>query len=206
MRTRSGHFMRLGALLFILLSSLGPGRASAISLNFLPASQTINLGEQATVDVVVAAPSGNLIGAYDFFVNYDPAVISFSGLTFGTGLGGPADSLQDVLEDPTGSVNVAELSLVSDLSGLQDGTSDLLLFSMTFTPVNFGTSTLMFSENILGIAGGFLGDAVGLPIELDSLGTGSITVVPVPASIWLLGSALVGLLPFWSYRGRKVAA
>lgn len=66
--------------------------------------QTIGFGEQATVDVMVTDPAGNLIGAYDFYVNYDPAVISFSGLTFGTGLGGPADSLQDVVEDPTGSV------------------------------------------------------------------------------------------------------
>lgn len=205
MKTINEHFTRLSSLLFIVFLSLGPGRATAITLDFLPVAETINLGGQATVDVVVADPTGNLIGAYDFFVNYDPTVISFSGLTFGTGLGGPTDSLQDVIEDPTGRVNVAELSLLFDLTGLQDGTSDLLLFSMMFTPVNSGTSALTFSENILGITGGFIGDADGLPIELDSLGTGSITVVPVPASIWLLGSALTGLLPFLSYRGRKIA-
>lgn len=204
MRTINGYSVRAGALLLFALFSLGPGRAAAISLNFLPVNQTIDFGEQASVDVVVADPGGNLIGAFDFFVNYDPAVISLSGLTFGTALGGPADSLQDVVEDSTGQVNVAELSLLADLSGLQDGISDVLLFSMTFTPVDAGTSALTFSENILGIAGGFLGDAAGLPIELDSVGNGSITVVPVPGSIWLLGSALAALAPFWARRGRKL--
>jgi hypothetical protein len=198
------HFMRLRAYLVFAFLAIGTGPAMAISLTFAPADQTIGPGEQATVDALVSDPAGEIVAAYDFFVHYDPAVIELDSVTFGVGLGGPADSLQDVVVDPLGQVNVSELSLLFDLSGLQDGTSDLLLFSMTFNPASNGTSPLAFSENILGVAGGFLGDTAGLPIALNTLGTGSITVVPLPASVWLLGSGLLGFLSFSAKRSRKL--
>lgn len=198
------HVMRLRAYVVFAFLAIGAGPATAISLTFAPTDQTIGPGEQATVDVLVSDPAGELVAAYDFFVDYDPAVIELDSVTFGVGLGGPADSFQDVVVDPLGQVNVSELSVLFDLSGLQDGTSDLLLFSLTFNSASNGTSPLAFSENILGVAGGFLGDTAGLPIALDALGTGSIAVVPLPASVWLLGSGLLGFLSFSAKRNRKL--
>ncbi|MGB5409469.1 MAG: cohesin domain-containing protein [Thiogranum sp.] len=198
------HVMRLRAYVVFAFLAIGAGPATTISLTFAPTDQTIGPGERATVDVLVSDPAGELVAAYDFLVDYDPAVIELDSVTFGVGLGGPADSFQDVVVDPLGQVNVSELSVLFDLSGLQDGTSDLLLFSLTFNSASNGTSPLAFSENILGVAGGFLGDTAGLPIALDALGTGSIAVVPLPASVWLLGSGLLGFLSFSAKRNRKL--
>jgi len=200
------HVMRLRAYVVFAFLAISAGPATAISLTFAPSDQTIGPGQQATVDVLVSDPAGELVAAYDFFVDYDPAVIELDSVTFGVGLGGPADSFQDVVVDPLGQVNVSELSVLSDLSSLQDGTSDLLLFSVTFNPASNGTSPLAFSENILGVVGGFLGDTAGLPIALDTPGAGSVTVVPLPASVWLLGSGLLGILSFSAKRNSKVAA
>ena len=170
--------------------------AEAISLEFVPTSQSIVIGDQVTVDVIASNPDGTLVGAYDFFVNYGPDVLTLNNVAFGSALGGPLDSLQDGTESPVGKINVSELSLLADLTPLQNGADDVLLFSMIFDTDMLGTSPLTFSENIAGVAGGFLGDENGQAIVLDSVGTGSINVVPIPSAIWLMGSGLFALYGF----------
>ncbi len=70
---------------------------------------------------------------------------------------------------------------------------------MVFNTVMPGTSPLTFSGNI-AVDDGFLGDELGQAIMLDSLGTGSINVVPVPGAIWLMGS---GLLALYGFKNRR---
>lgn len=187
---------------FVLVSHLAfeSQTAEAISLEFVPDTQTVDIGDPVTVDVFASNPGGTLIGAYDFFVTYEPDVLTLNNVVFGSVLGGPLDSFQDDSESPTGTVNVSELSSVTDLTPLQSGNVNVLLFSMTFDTDRLGTSTLTFSENILGVAGGFLGDENGQAIMLDSVGTGSINVVPVPGAIWLMGS---GLLALYGFKNRR---
>ena len=172
---------------------------AAITLNFVPSDQTVNLGNQATVDVFVSEPAGTLVGAFDFFVNYDPDILSFDigNLTFGSSLGGPSTSFQSVSESLAGNINVAELSFVSDLTALQDGTSDLFLFSVTFNTLEFGVSPLTLSGGI-NPDFDFLGNENGIAIALDDIGTVNINVaaVPNPGTFWLLGSGLACLLGF----------
>jgi hypothetical protein len=185
-----------GLLVFVAHLVFQSTPAEAISLEFVPASQSAVIGSQVTVDVIVSNPDGTLVGAYDFFVNYEPNALTLNDVVFGSALGGPLDSLQDDTESPAGEVNVSELSLLTDLTPLQNGTDDVLLFSMTFDTDMLGTSSLTFSENIAGIDGGFLGDENGQAIMLDSVGTGSINVVPIPGAIWLMGSGLFALYGF----------
>lgn len=129
-------------------------------------------------------------------ISYGPDVLTLNNVAFGSALGGPLDSLQDGTESPVGKINVSELSLLADLTPLQNGADDVLLFSMIFDTDMLGTSPLTFSENIAGVAGGFLGDENGQAIVLDSVGTGSINVVPIPSAIWLMGSGLFALYGF----------
>jgi hypothetical protein len=63
-------------------------------------------------------------------------------------LGGELGSFKTVTEPQSGAVNVAELSLVSDLASLQDGNNDLFLFSMTFSTGPVDITTLTFSGGI----------------------------------------------------------
>ncbi len=170
--------------------------AEAISLEFVPTIQTVDIGAQTTVDVFASNPDGTLVGVYDFFVDYESSVLTLTEVVFGSALGGSMDSIQDDTESTAGTVNVSEVSLVLDLAPLQNGSDDVLLFSMIFDTAMLGTSPLTFSENILGVAGGFFGDENGLPSVLDSVGTASINVVPIPGAIWLMGSGLLALYGF----------
>ncbi len=190
-----------GIFILVLHLAFESQSAGAIALEFVPANQLANVGDQVTVGVFATNPGGTLIGEYDFFVDYDPNVLSLNEVVFGSVLGGPADSFQDDPESPAGRVNVSELSRVFDLTSLQTG-NDILLFSMIFDTDMLGTSPLTFSGNI-AVDDGFLGDELGQAITLDSVGTGSINVVPVPGAVWLMGS---GLLALYGFKNRRSSA
>ena len=185
-----------GILVFVAHLVFDSAPAEAISLEFVPVSQSIVIGNQVTVDVIASNPDGTMVGTYDFFVNYDPSVLTLNDVVFVTTLGGPSNSIQDDTETPVGKVNVSELSLLADLTPFQNVTDDILLFSMIFDTNMIGTSPLTFSENIAGVDGGFLGNESGQPIVLDSVGKGTINVVPIPGVIWLMGSGVLVLYGF----------
>lgn len=175
--------------------------AQAAVLAFSPRFQTVNLGDEARVDVIVSDTAGAFVGAYDFFVDYDPALLALSAYDIGTGLGNlTGDSLLDVVPS-AGRINVSEISLVIDLGTLQTGTDSFVLFSLTFQTLAGGTSPLTFTENILGVAGGFLGDELGAALAVSSAEAGSITVlrpptggqVPEPGTLALAALALVAV-------------
>jgi hypothetical protein len=70
-----------------------PGAASAYTLSFSPSTQNVGSGSSATVDVRIAGifpgtpNEDDGLGAYDFDVVYDPAIIRFKKATDGFSLG-----------------------------------------------------------------------------------------------------------------------
>ena len=197
---RKVHSNIVNVLLGITLLVFGSNIVRAAALVITPSEQTVGLESPATVDIVVADPNGTIIGAFDFFVTFDPDILEFDSVTFGTSLGGPGNSLSGFIEpsadDGLLKLNVAELSFVNDLSSFQDGTTEISLMSITFNTKDVvGTSPL---EIIGGIEPdfAFLGDESGNEVVLTNVGSGSISSVPIPSSIWLLGSALIGILRF----------
>ncbi len=68
----------LGIFVVVSQMSLLSKPAAAVSLEFAPASQTVNIGNQVTVDVFASNPGDNLIGAYDFSVNYEFSVLTLN--------------------------------------------------------------------------------------------------------------------------------
>lgn len=171
---------RHSPLLLVILLNIGfIESARAIAISFSPLAQNVLLGDSASVDVILENPAGNLVGAYDFFVNYDASILSLNNVVQGSALGGPADTLYQTATTP-GQVNVAEVSFLFDLSGLQDASSSFTLFTLVFDTLAVGSSALLPEENILGFAGGFVGDELGFGIALDSVNAGSITVVDLP--------------------------
>jgi predicted extracellular nuclease len=179
---------RLSWLLSLGLLALVPMGAGAAIISISPTSQQTVVGGVASVTVSISelgdgvAPS---LGAFDLDLAFDPAVLSLSSVTFGTGLDvlglgsihafGPAGS---------GLLNFFEISLdaASDLDLLQPGAFSL--FTINFDAIAAGTSSLALSVN--GLA-----DADGLALAA-SLQGGSVTVsaVPLPGALWLLVSGL----------------
>ena len=135
-----------------------PFSAQAITIQFVPADQTVNLGDLASVDILLSglgegvAPS---LGSFDLDVTFDPTILVPVSVTFGPFLGDPLDPLETLtayLFAP-GLVDLAEVSLLFDfeLDALQP--NGFPLATLFFDTVGVGTSLLTFSQVELGDAG-----------------------------------------------------
>jgi hypothetical protein len=170
------------------------GNASAALVSFSPSSPTVGVGGSVAVDVVISglhdkgAPS---VGVFDLDVSFDPVILSFTGVTFGSGLDpSGSGSFQDVTYDGAGMVNVFELSYgsVDELTDLQAGA--FTLFTLSFQGAAVGSSALELAINSLGDAAG---EDLDSRLESGSLTVTNVSEVPLPAAAWLLLSGLAGL-------------
>lgn len=190
--------------LLAAMLALGLGLAATASqaaiLSFQPSAQTKFLGQSASVDVVLSGltADGQIVSGYDFNVAFDDNILDLVAVTFSGNLGAPADSLFDAVLS-TGSVNLFEVSLLSDidLDALQG--DSVVLATLQFTGAAVGTSPLSINSLIMD---GYklLGTDPAVPVVLDpTLQGGSITIidngqpVPEPATLALTAIALAGL-------------
>jgi hypothetical protein len=160
--------------------------AMAISLGFVPSNQSVGLGA-FDVDVVISDLGAEIVSAFDLDVTYDATILSATNVTFGTFLGGPFLSFQDTILT-SGVVDFAELSLLSDadLDALQP--DNFTLATLTFEAIAVGESSLIFSDGVDDIKGRNFA-----ALSIESVGIGSVSAVPEPATILLVSSGLIGL-------------
>lgn len=195
---------------FLLLSA--PNTSSAtISLEFNPSGQTVGLGSPASVDIMVMTPD-MLLGAFDFWVNYDSSIISLSSVNWGTGLGTlvsgtDADYSVDDSQTP-GSIKLVNLwATWNGTSALDQDPNGFSLLTLNFDSIGIGTSDLWFSDIYeVEDPSYYLSDAradyangeFGDYINLENVTRGGITVegatsVPEPGTALLLGLGLAAL-------------
>jgi len=182
--------------LIALFGLLHYGAASAITLEVIPSSSIVNTGGSLTADIKISglgdgfAPS---LSTYDIDLTFDADLFTFNSASFGDPvLGNQLDLFGfgtisgDFLADPN-TVNLFELSFDSpfDLDDLQ--APAFILVSVVFD-VNQKTGLGSFDLSINA-----LGDSLALPLAATTIGA-EVQVVPVPAAIWLFGSALMGLI------------
>ena len=198
MRKMLFFFFTLG--LFLLLHE---SFAHAISLGFVPSSQKVLVGDPVSVDLTIsglgdlAPPS---LSTFDLDVKFNPAILAFiltfNGFfftepRFGSSLGDPQsgdETLTRVASSVGGVVNLFELSFLgeNELDDLQR--SSFTLATLTFKTLGVGVSPLTLSVNALG-------DAAGNRLVAD-VSDGSVTAIPEPSTILLVGSGLAGFLVF----------
>ena len=156
--------------------------ANAVSLDLLPANSSVNLGDPVQVELRISglgegtAPS---LGAYDFTLAFNPAVLVFGAFTFGDSvLGNQLDlmgfgTVAGFDGGTPGQLNAFEISLdlASDLDALQAGA--FALGTISFNTLGNGTSGLQFTSALFS-------DAAGNALSVQ-LGSGSVSV-PEPVS------------------------
>lgn len=178
--------------------------AFAITLGFVPNTQTLSLGQSGSVNLVVSGltSTGEIVSSYDLDVSYIPTFVAASGVTFGTSLGGPADSVSGFNLNP-GVIDLFEISFLTDaeLDVLQG--DSVTLATVFFESIALGTTPLQFVQDFQ-LGGSLVVQLTGRNAAILELTSppGSITViepaapVPEPSSLLLGSFGLLLVLPF----------
>jgi len=191
---------KLLSIIFLLLVT-NVANAS-ISLGF---GESIQTGSTVNIDVTISglgievAPS---LYDYSIDISFDSSHLSFSEASFGDSVLGNQLDLFDLGNDSGALVkdvdllNIYEFSFdeVTDLNDYQ--ADSFTLATLSFNILQYGNSQLSFIGYDLGDTNL---DEFGIGNLLTAtLGTGTVSTVPVPAAFWLMASGL-GLL----YRQKK---
>lgn len=159
-----------------------PAWADAV-LSISPSSAAVLSGSPLNVDVVISGlglpPE---VGSFDLGVSYDPTLLTPTGVTFGNFLGDPSVFQALTMSNLSFAPNIveaAEVSLLSTaaLDALQP--ASFTLFTIDFSAIGNGTANLQYP-------GGPIDDGNGVLL----FGTKTISAVPEPRSLLLVGSAL----------------
>ena len=184
---------------------LGAGGADAALLSLEPTPPSITVGEVSTVDLRISG-LGYLeavsLGAFAVDVTYDETVLGFETASYGSFLGGPEDSEQVPANASGGIVTLDEFSFLSnaELDALQP--SSFVLASLTFRGIAADVSDLGFGD--VNLADTSFPSTTTDPELAGSSITVTSAVIPIPAALPLLGTAVAGL-GFIGWRRRKAA-
>jgi hypothetical protein len=183
-----------------LISFASISSVQAISIGLNPSSESINLGDMTTVDIVISGlqetPLDEIVSAFDLDISFNQNILSAKDPIAGAFFGDPDFDVlfsSDIVSTP-GVIDLAVLSFLSDseLAALQ--TDSFVLATLAFTAIDSGSSSLgfildsQFGIDIKGKNAAILNDIVSNTANID------VTVVPLPPTFLLFGSSIFILM------------
>ena len=177
---------------------------ASITFSLDSAVQSVALGSSATLTLDVAGlGNGTALGAYDLLVSFDPTVLSFDNVTFGTDLDPDGFGPFQIVTPGPGSVDLFEVSLDpdTDLLALQPDAFTIATIVLDTLSISAG-SPVTLSENAIG-------DQDGNDISGESaLNNAAVTVTgassstPEPGTTILLSAGMFVIIACHRYRRR----
>ena len=170
--------MKLSAFFCTLLAVIAC-KVQAATVTFGPDSTNVALASTFTLEIVGYDFTGTEGGGASF--TFDATVLQVNSITIDDGVWGIYDAA-GTIDNVNGSVEGIAVAAFND-----PGTQ-FTVATIEFEAIGYGTSMLILEENPLNpwaSAG-----SVITPTLIDGL----VTVVPVPAAIWLFGTGVLGLL------------
>ncbi len=193
--------------------------SAAIVVSFSPSSTHINVGDDVNIDVSISGLGAEILSAVDINFLFTGGAapwtgFDFSGLENALSLGNPGvDDILFVDTMTAGNVGIQAFSLLLD-EPLAAGQADsFLLGTFTLHGTADGVTHIAFGpdpdydRNFVGL------DALSLNVDIGSaciaVGTGSCEGgpnAPEPASLWLIGLALLAAVAAGRPRRRSRGA
>ncbi|MCH2232443.1 MAG: cohesin domain-containing protein [Crocinitomicaceae bacterium] len=150
----------------------------AISLNFFPSSQVVELGDTVSVNLRISdlgEMSSPSLGAFDLNINFDSSIVDLTDVGFEDQLSLFNTPSFNFFIPENDRVNLVEISNNSPLELDMFQETYFVLASLDFNTVSSGSTLLTITDAILS-------DANGIPLDFDVLDS-SNTVVSSSASV-----------------------
>jgi len=187
----SDALLKVAVAVFLVAAAvlwMSPAKAATISVS--PASQSIVNGDSVDVSIVISGlgdGAADSLGAFDLNLTFDNSILSYTAAAFGDPVLGDQLSLggsgtYTAATPGAGLVNLVQLSFDPVALLNSDQAGSFVLAVLSFDAVGLGDSVLDFSGIILS-------DASGAALS-STASSASISVIPVPAAMWLFLSAL----------------
>jgi hypothetical protein len=171
-----------------LLALVAGTNAGAASLALVPADATVGTGETVTLDVLLDATGapGAIPGLYggQFVVDFDPLLLQYTSFTAAPGV--------SFFSPPTvGTSGSRQTVTVGFDNGKGDGTAIGFFNFVALGPP--GSTTTLGLADADDFFGTFISYVPTYQPFYPTFSPASVSIVPLPAGAWLLGTALGGL-------------
>jgi len=181
----------------LLLCSFAPAYAATVNVVVDPPANPLAIALGQTFTVTVSNADFVQTGGATVGILWDPVILDLNSISLAPGaFAGLAPSAPSGAEQTAGEI--ALFSIFGDLNPANDPVGNFDSFILEFIAQSAGTSAITIDES--GVSRGW-SDSSDLSIisgVIYNQGSVTVSAVPVPAAVWLFGSAL-GLLG-WARR------